>query len=202
MTSEIPELRKYVACMSQIKRRLNTINSIVNGSLSLGNAEYDDELLSIQIRKTLELVAFSSMVANKEQYSRAYRNFAQHWNAKDMLTSLERINSDFYPAPIYIKEKSKDGVLHIDFIKHGYLTKDQFVSLYNMCGGVLHSKNPYASRRTATLKKSDANKWLIRIVKLLAFHRARFVQGEAGWLVVLEHESDGNVQAFAFEASK
>lgn len=184
--------------MQEIKERINLLETIHTGKMSLGNNKFDSEFLAIQLRKILELIAFGSLIANKEQYAQAHNNFDSHWNAKDMLKYLEAVNPDFYPAPLKVASIGTNGEKNLDFIKKGFLTKEQFVSLYDKCGGLLHTQNPFSAKKAQRLNITDFKKWVALIQKLLAFHRARLFGATEGWLVVMQHESDGKVHAFPF----
>ena len=66
----------------------------------------------LQVRKILELVALSSLVANSKLYTKTYEDFARHYNAELILRDLERINSDFYPRPVTQSKSEQPGVDH------------------------------------------------------------------------------------------
>ena len=55
----------------------------------------------LQIRKILELIAFASLVANKNVYTAVFSKVSKAWNAGDLLKELEQVNPDFYPVPIF-----------------------------------------------------------------------------------------------------
>lgn len=78
----------YCSCMDEVKSRLSIIKSVATGQLSIGSELFNYELVSVHFRKSLELIAFASMTANKKIYEEAYSGFANHWKAKEMLTSL------------------------------------------------------------------------------------------------------------------
>src|ERR1700731_738919 len=70
------------------------------GNASTGFEAIDKELVFLQLRKILELLAFASLTANREKYAAAHKKFATFWRAKDMLQDLEKVNPDFYPRPV------------------------------------------------------------------------------------------------------
>jgi hypothetical protein len=194
------DIEKYCLQMEEVKSRIAFLESVLEGLISLGRNDFDAELLAVHIRKILELIAFSSMIANKDQYSLLHQNFAKHWNAKDLLDRLESINPDFYPLPVKIESVNSEGVKNLQPIEKKYLTKNQFISLYDRCSSLLHTKNPYSDKTVAPFDKADAKKWIFHIQKLLAFHRARMFGNTEGWLIVMQHESDGRVHGFPFLA--
>jgi len=73
-----PDIVKYCDLMEEIKRRTAVIDFFLVGD---GHALYQPptiESVGLQSRKVLELIAFGSLVANKESYSAAYARFAEH----------------------------------------------------------------------------------------------------------------------------
>ncbi len=194
------DIIKYLECMEEARQRIQLIRSILARTTSVGREDFDAELIFIQLRKTLELTAFASMSANKEKYAEAYNKYSTHWNAELMLKDLERINSDFYPSPLKIASISADGVKNIDFVKDGFLTKADFIKLYNLCGRALHARNPYSTKDPVIKLGYSLEEWTTRIINLLSFHRARMVENTGGWIVTLYGNSDDKVHAFPFQA--
>ena len=72
------DLTKYCECMEEIKQRITIVESFIGG-VTLGQNTYDYEVVSLNLRKILELIAFSSLVANKEAYSKAHKEYLHHW---------------------------------------------------------------------------------------------------------------------------
>jgi len=56
-----------------------------------------------------------------------------------------------------------------------YLTKERFVTLYDKCGSILHTKNPFASEQDYAKLEEEGPKWYLRIVNLLNAHTIRLV---------------------------
>jgi hypothetical protein len=189
----------YCNCMEDVKRRLAVVNTVTKGKLSTGSELFDYEFVSVQIRKSLELIAFASMTANKKLYAEAHANFANHWKAKEMLKNLNHLHFGFYPQPIILdnlKELGGKHFKHFENVKDGYLTQEDFVTLYELCSEVLHTWNPFANKvRHIDFKRSVAE-WVQRIERLLKLHRMRFVDREEIWVVDMATSTDGKVHAF------
>jgi hypothetical protein len=194
------DLRKYFGCMEAIKARLAILDALGSGQKPLSHIEFDREIVAIQFRKTLELLAFASMVANRAEYERAYADFASHWNPKDLFSQLELVNADFYPQAFKVGSIDPNGVKHLVPLKGGFLTKPQFITLYDRCGGILHSRNPYSEKQTSWFKEPDIQKWVKHIRTLLRFHRARMYGHSGGWLVTMNFSVVGDTTAHPFEA--
>jgi hypothetical protein len=165
------------------------------GSRPLGCGDF-----FLQFRKMLEHVAFSSLVSNKDAYSKARAQFATDWHAQRMLAHLEKVNSDFYPLPVTLASTTieADGKRHQHFepVTSGFLTKADFVELYNYCGDVLHAQNPYQTRTTINVRLS-VQEWLARIETLVKLHRVQLITGGV-WLCTVP-DKDGKVHTYTAE---
>ncbi|MCP9773824.1 hypothetical protein KBY66_14590 [Synechococcus sp. Tobar12-5m-g] len=125
----------------------------------------------LQVRKVLELIAFASLIANVQEYSRQYSEFSKHWNARYMLRDLARINPDFYPQPI-VQAPSQQPGLAMEWNERpdDYLSRDRFEIAYEQCGGLMHADNPYGSLTDLDGYKSSIKAWRNQIVNLLNAH--------------------------------
>src|SRR3989442_14231436 len=131
VANEIEDTSRYIKCMQEVRARLKLIESVTAKQLTTGQPFSDVEFVFLQLRKILELIAFASLSANKEQYSAAHAKFATHWNAKRMLADLEKVNPDFYPTPsappVIYPTPSAIQMKHVPAIADGFLTKDDFI---------------------------------------------------------------------------
>jgi len=192
------DIQRYCIYMEEVKSRLAVIEVELNKPNSHAVDLYS-EILAIQFRKVLEAIAFGSLIANRGKYSLAYANYSNHWNAKILLENLETINPNFYPIPLKPPILRHDGSKHFDLVKKGYLTKEQFVSLYTDCGSILHTHNPYKLRKPKQISPDAAKKWVKLIRGLLNIHLARLVEAVEGWAVVMQDQRDNKVHAFQFQ---
>src|ERR1043166_302234 len=109
-TSLDPDIEKYCGVMEEIKLRINVVNFFISGQ---GHALYQPPTLEsacLQLRKILELIAFGSLVANKDAYTSVYAKFSKEWNAEDLLRKLAQVNPAFYPVPIIEVPSKISGV--------------------------------------------------------------------------------------------
>jgi len=190
----------YCNCLEEIKLRMSTVRRMVKGEYSLGRDDFDAEFASIQMRKTIELIAFSSLVANKEIYSKEYENYSKTWNPKYLIKDLERINPNFYPVPMFITpQEDPSSVKNLDFVKGGYLTKEEFVFLYDKMGKALHARNPFQSGENILNLKRSISEWIDRITTLLWLHRVKMVNRESFWVVFLQRPDDGKAHVLLSE---
>ena len=185
---------KYCECIEEIKRRVGLIRSFVNGA-TLGREEYDYELVSLNLRKILELIAFASLVANKEIYSAAHEKYLHEWSTGRLLENIEKLNPDFYPKPLKPPEVRDNGVKHFPDSDKPFLNKADFTKLLNLCSDVLHVWNPYTPRERKVNFELHVLEWVDKIQWLLDIHCIRLA-GNKDVMVVVMHEHDGKVHAY------
>jgi hypothetical protein len=167
----------YVNSMARIRQRIDLVTAILDRSISLGAEVFETELVYLQFRKVLEEIAFSSLIANREQYAELHTNFSNHWKAEKILQTVENINPKFYPQPLQ-KVLSAPGTHHFDPIKSAFLTREEFACLYDISSQVLHTRNPYSSAQSVIQAKYSGHEWVSRILRLLSLHSVQLVNGE------------------------
>jgi hypothetical protein len=176
------DTRLYINCMEEIRDRVNLVQSVGTGQTTTGRQVFDVELVFLQLRKILELIAYASLTANKEKYAAAHAQFAKHWRAKSMLQELEKINPDFYPMPIGQPQLQPNGVNHFPVVVDGFLTKEDFALLYDKTSDILHVGNPFGVQAPKLNIKCSVKDWLSRIQTLLRLHIMHLVDDKK-WIV-------------------
>jgi hypothetical protein len=141
----------------------------------------------------LELIAFGSLIANRDAYSTAYSKISKTWNAGDLLRELGEINPNFYPVPIIQVQSKVAGV----FMEHkkrepaDYLTQDEFKEVYGRCGVMAHAANPYGKGIDLKYYKEKIPQWCKHIVNLLNAHEIHLVDRPGIYVVLMSvHGSD------------
>src|SRR5437870_1982637 len=161
------DTRRYINCMEEVRDRINLVTTIGARKVTIGTDVFDIELVFVQLRKVLELIAFASLTANKAKYSAAHAKFAEHWKAKLMLKELEKINPEFYPVPIGQPQLQANGVKHIPAVTDGFLTKEDFEFLYDKSSDILHVRNPFGDKKPVVQMGYSVKEWVSRIQVLL-----------------------------------
>jgi hypothetical protein len=59
------EIVTYCTCMEEVNLRIGLVRSVVARSNTTGREDFDAELVFVRLRKTLEMIAFASLSANK-----------------------------------------------------------------------------------------------------------------------------------------
>jgi hypothetical protein len=85
------------------------------------------------------------------------------------------------------------GRKHFPRPDSGFLSTDEFISLYDAASGFLHTRNPYGADDPAGKQQHSVAEWIARIQKLLAWHRVQLLNGSI-WIVRIPNE--GDVQAW------
>lgn len=184
--------RLYANSMSRIRQRIDLVQQVLNREIELGSEAFDAELVYLQLRKVLEEIAFSSLAANKAEYSTLHTNFAKHWKAEKILQVLESVNADFYPQPLDAPI-SAQGFHHFDLLTSDFLTREEFAVLYDASSEVLHTRNPYSQEDPLIQAKYSGNQWVSRIQRLLSWHSVHLLSGE---VLIVNIPSNGAVHVY------
>jgi len=187
--------------MEEVKLRMSVIDFFLLGK---GHAIYEPPTLesaTLQLRKILELVAFGSLVANKEAYTSVYTRVSKTWNAGDLLRELEEINRDFYPVPIVQVPSTAPGVAmhHQKRDPVDYLTKSEFQEVYGRCGVMAHAANPFGKGIDYAYFKQCLPNWRSKIVNLLNAHEIHLFDTSSMYVVLMSVHGNDRVHGFKFE---
>ncbi|HTS12654.1 MAG TPA: hypothetical protein VMH00_11090 [Candidatus Limnocylindrales bacterium] len=180
--------------MEEVRDRVDLVKSIGERRVTTFHQEFDVELVFVQLRKILELIAFASLTANKEEYSAVHDKFATHWKAKAMLRDLQRVNRRFYPMPVGQPQLQADGIKHMTAVTDGFLTRDEFEFLYDKACDVLHTRNPFSTADPVLSLRYSVKEWVSRIETLLRLHMIHLVSGSK-WIVQIP--SEGPVRVYS-----
>lgn len=195
-------LDEYIAQMEEIKRRIESIkklSEITHGQLPLAIVT---ECVYLQFRKILELIAMSSLVANKQaldKMNRSRKKLGNRWNGDAILKLVEGINPDFYPVPI-IERPSRHPPAKMDLFDKtdGFLSRGDFSRLYNLCGDLMHADNPLGRKTDYRALWDEGPAWQSRVLELLGCHQIRLVGRDGFCLVHMHEERDGQVHMYEF----
>lgn len=197
------ELGLYHDCLYEIKRRLDVIADHLGGKTKEKYRIIEAEVVSLQFRKILEMTALMSLVANKEAYAEQNEKFARHYHAERIINDLERINPNFYPCPI-MRIEQEGNFDRLENLTEGFLTKEEFVKVYEKCGAMMHAHNPFGDKKAGDklLEECEAlfPEWYSKICILLKHHRIELIGGKAMVIGLLERSDNGLPQAIIMEA--
>ena len=192
------ELELYHECLYEIKKRTEVIADHINRVTTEKYMIIEVETVCLQFRKILEKIALMSLVANKELYAEQNEKFAKHYHAERIMRDLERVNPDFYPVPTK-RIKHHDRIDEWVKIESGFLTKEEFINVYEKCGGMMHSDNPFAGKKPVNEIWTCFPEWLSKIIVLINHHHISLVGGKIMFVAVMEREDNGYPQVVLFE---
>lgn len=181
------EVTEYIDCMRQVKYRLHHIHEL-NKFISGPHGAFALESAALQVRKILELIAFSSIAPCKGLYEKIRLEYDQNdyrkdWNAKSILLTMDKINPGFYPNPFKFStalvERDGNRGREISPISENYLTRKKFEKLYARVGKFLHADNPWGADKGSTHFKNDLPEIIAQIKQLLNFHFVQIKSGES-----------------------
>jgi hypothetical protein len=191
---------KYCNLMEEVKLRINVVTYFLSGQ---GYALYQPatlESMCLQIRKILELVAFGSLVANKEAYTAVFTKISRAWNANDILVELEKVNPDFYPVPIVELPSGIPGVQMRHEKRVGdYLDETEFKEVYGRCGAMAHAANPYGKGIDYGYYARMLPEWRTRIMNLLNAHNIQLLGNPGIYLIHMTEHGDDRVKFYRFQ---
>lgn len=187
------DIEKYVASMKEIKLRTEVIDLFLSGQREARYVPTTTETIGLQFRKVFELIAFASLAANRDQYSRAYADFSKHWELAKLIKNLRRINPEFYPKPVVEMQSDKAEVVNaLRDRDQDYLTRDELISAHGRCGALMHSTNPFANPIDYGFYQQSFPLWRMRVINLLNNHQVRLLGDTGFWLVHMHEEGKGN----------
>ncbi len=194
-----PDIQKYCDLMEEVKRRVSVIDFFLSGK---GRTLYEAPALEsacLQIRKILELIAFGSLVANKEAYTSVYSRVSRVWHAADILRELEQVNPQFYPEPVIEAPSPIPGVAReLKPRAPDYLSKADFEETYGRCGVMAHAPNPFGRGMDFAYYKKTLPIWRSKIMNLLNCHQMHLVDEVGFYVVHMREPQDNKVHFYKF----
>ena len=186
--------------MEEIKKRIEVIRAFIDGRSNTLYKQTNAESICLQVRKILELIALSSLVANKDAYAKNRKKFAKDWHAKRILSEIESINPKFYPVPSRQILDGKSGkVIKTEKINSGYLTRHEFEKIYDKCGGLLHATNPFSQQKDIDEFLQTVPVWMSKVMTLLNHHEIQLTQDDLQFWVVMQANTNGNAHVTLFK---
>jgi len=155
----------------------------------------------LQLRKSLEAIAFSAIAAHRLEYekfrksAKASPDFRRDYHARKIIEAMKRINKDFYPLPLLPGTIDSSGQKHFPQKSAGYLTQQRFIRIYDRLAARLHSKNPWLKNSDKGLTPVELHSALDETTSLLDIHAAtiRTPTFEGVFLVIARDPTDVQV---------
>jgi len=166
--------------MRDVKKRISYAENQLSAFNETRNHLFLENAI-LHIRKALECIAYASIAPNKNAYSKfrseaeTPADFRKDYHGGKILKQLGRINKDFYPLPLVEPKLVGERQWHFDRLNSSYLTKKQYIKLYDRLGKYLHSDNPWDNDKRYLDLAKDMPENFQRVKLLLQIH-ATFVQ--------------------------
>ncbi len=191
-----PDFHEYQKIMEEIKRRIEVITALLDKSVSLPFQATQVETTLLQVRMVLELLALSSLAANREIFEANQKKFRDSWKVAKIVNDVRRLNPNFYPIPLL--HTNFEGLDRLDEITEGSLTLEELIKIHGQCGERLHALNPYDSSFELDYFEKNIPLWMNKLMRLLALHKIRLLDDDVFFLVYMEDPATKNVSMYAY----
>lgn len=191
------EEKRYVNYMADINHRINFLRAFDLNSVPKQIAV---ELFALQFRKIVEMIVFSSLVANRERYAALHDDFVSHWKISEIIRRIKAINKDYLPIPV--EETEKNGEKYWDYPSgKQFFSEQELISIYKESGGILHSRKPFSEKRPDIEQFiSRANDRISKFVRTLNCHQVHPLNDKEVFIVHIEEEEKPNPVIYRFKA--
>jgi hypothetical protein len=192
---EHSDVEKYIACMEEVKARTLVLSNFIDNKNASSERTFILESAGLQLRKILELIAFSSLAANRKVYCAVYKQFSKKYNVSDLIPQLQRVHPGFYPRPVVRQEPKQPGTTHhlANRPTSEFLSPNEFVAAWGHCGHLLHAANPYGKPIKYDFYEKQLPLWGRQIVALLQLHYIQLVDHPGLCLIQMKSPVDGKV---------
>lgn len=175
------EGKEYVRQMVEVKRRFRAAEHILAADTPIsGDIDIDNECVFAQIRRIIELITFSALIADRGHYQ-AHRlreaqdnprdkgDYTLDWNANEILKRLKKVNPNFLPQSAGDPQILPDKTKHIPYGSVGRKSHGDLIRIYQTASRYLHAPNPFATdqQQLEALKLAKARSVLNSDLKLL-----------------------------------
>ena len=178
-----PDATLYAKGVAEIRQRIGIARKTV---AHIREKKEEDvvsvETIFLQLRKVCELIAFGSLIANRDLYAAQYKEFAEDWRLKRMVERLKKLNPDFFPVPVATPVRTGPDSFHLGHSVASSLAESELVPLYDTCGKILHSRNPFSTEAATHNIGYSVDEWLARLEGLMRWHYITQVNSSR-WLV-------------------
>lgn len=177
----------YSGEMEIIKLR---IESIFSAEGKIGYLEPTVEFQALQLRKVIEQIVLSSLIANADVYKDYYNRLETEWNARYICRDLKRIHSDYFPVSAE-SIKKPNTIDEISNCEDKSITADELIDVYEKLGKLLHAHNPFSPKIDYKNEQNKIYDICRKIVKFLSVHTTR-LYGEKAFLYVVMQATNHN----------
>ena len=196
--AESLDIAQYCHLMEEVKAKVGAINQLME--LPGFTIRTRVESICLQLRMVLELVVFSSLVSNKDVWTKSQKELQGSQDISMKLRKLKRIHPNFYPRPVDL-QAGPTGDEPADRTED-FLSEDQLIEVYGRLGNILHAENPMGKETDYRFFIDAVPGWLSRIMNLLECHKVYlYHRPEEFYLIKMFGDVDGELMPIRFKAS-
>ena len=186
----------YNSVMNDIKNRSEVIYDVhkkseFNKEKDLKHLEFitghlltDIELGSVQLRKILELILISSLVANKKEYERLSIDIDRNWIYKRKLNEIKKLNPNYFPERLFYIYSDSTRAIDKPYIttlsNDKMLNEEELYEAHSFASMYLHAQSPFKPQLTYENVQEFYHKlkeYIDKIMNLLTYHRVILCDG-------------------------
>jgi hypothetical protein len=179
----------YTSIMEEAKFRALSINTITNSQTALP-LPLMRECCFLQLRMLCELIALGCLVAHGDIGET--KALQKSYHAGEIVKRLEKLHPNFYPVPR--KPIFGPGRVHMADYDGSFLTKDDLLTLYGICGDLLHKgslRSLLNPKQPPPSDYQDIQHWGQNVLNLLSFHSISRIGGNFHLVTALEAQQVG-----------
>jgi len=173
-------INRYASEMGIIKLR---VEQIKNASKTIKYLQPMVEYKALHLRKIIEQILLSSLIANSEVYQQYYNRLEREWNARLICRDLERIHPKFFPVAAIDDHENQ----HISENPKDNLTSKEIIVMYEKMGKLLHAHNPFSPFPDYQELSNYIDDCCNKIIRFLSVHTI-MMYGEKDFLYVIMEE--------------
>ena len=205
---EITEcVNKYASYMEEVKKRTDVVSRLMRmhraGQSMTGYIETDIDTVYLQLRKTIELVMFACIVANKSAGLALNQTLRKGYEIQKIKSELQRFNLKFFPTPKLEDGKGLGGIRKVKDLTHDvrpFMDEGEIFKAYGKAGNYLHSQRDYQyGGEEAKLKILERGVDTINQLVGLLNHHWTDITNDSFFAVVMQGEQDGKVHVSYME---
>lgn len=177
-------LQYYANIMTEIKNRSDVIYLIYNKKITTKYIVTDVEFCALQLRKILELMLLSTLIANKKEYEKQSKDFNGNWQVKEKIKEIKKINPDFFPIAMLVIQSHTPSpnkkLTRVPISNDELFKESDFNKAYAFTNNYLHVQNPFGKSKIEDSPKDFYKKligYLKKILNLLSVHRVTLCNG-------------------------
>ena len=131
--NQLDPIDTYTKLLVKLKRRIDF--GLQARSLAGLPRVVAAEVMAISVRKTCEMIAFSSLATNRHVYSKQWAEYQKHWRLRQVFKNLAKVTSvPYFPRAVSDANRS---IVAID--DSDAMTEESLLVAYDQASGVLHT---------------------------------------------------------------